>query len=362
MGAEPASRLRVDVFVQDHVTTMTATLGVAVGIVPVFLFLGALVLIDSYKLVALRAILVSVGAGVLAAALSYGVNALLRPGFDMDFTHYSRYVAPVVEETLKALFVIYLLKQNKVGFVVDACIHGFGIGTGFAALENLYYLQLNPDASLLTWCVRGLGTAIMHGGATAIVAMISQTLQTRYRTFRPALLLPGLGVAVIVHSLYNHFLLHPLVATALIALVVPALSVAVFQRSERETTAWLGAGFDTDQELLKAVRSGTVSATPAGRYLTSVRSRFAPEEIVDMMCLLRLRGELAIRAKGILLMREAGFDAAPDPGGGVKAKFDELRYLEKSIGRTGLLALRPFLHTSTRDLWQLNMLTEQVSA
>jgi hypothetical protein len=79
-----------------------------------------------------------------------------------------------------------------------------------------------------------------------------------------------------------------------------------------------------------------------------------------MMCLLRLRGELAIRAKGILLMREAGFAAAPDPA--VKVKFAELRYLEKSIGRTGLLALRPFLHTSTRDLWQLNMLTEQVSA
>ena len=339
---------------------MTTVFGVAVGIVPVFLFLGALVLLDSYKLVALRAVLLSVGAGVLAAALSYAVNSVLRPGLDVDFARYSMYVAPVVEETLKALFVVYLLQQNKVGFVVDAGIHGFAIGTGFALVENLYYLQLNPDASLLTWCARGLGTAIMHGGTTAIVAMVSQTLQTRHRTFRPALLLPGLAVAVILHSLYNHFLLNPLLATALIALVVPALSVAVFQHSERETTAWLGAGFDTDQELLKAVRSGTVSETPAGRYLTTVRSRFAPEQIVDMMCLLRLRGELAIRAKGILLMREAGFDAAPDPS--VKAKFQELRYLEKSIGRTGLLALRPFLHTSTRDLWQLNMLTEQVSA
>lgn len=339
---------------------MTTIVAVAVGIVPVFLFLGALVLLDSYKLVAVRAILLSIGAGVLAAALSYWLNGVFRPGLGLDFTRYSRYVAPVVEETLKALFVVYLLQRNKVGFVVDAAIHGFAIGTGFALLENLSYLQLNPDASVLTWCVRGLGTAIMHGGTTAIAAMISQTLLIRHRTFGFTLVLPGLGVAMMLHSLYNHFLLHPLLATALIALVVPALSVAVFQRSERETTAWLGTGFDTDQELLRAVRSGTVSETPAGKYLTTVRSRFAPEEIVDMMCLLRLRGELAIRAKGILLMREAGFDAAPDPA--VKAKFAELEYLEKSIGKTGLLALRPFLHTSTRDLWQLNMLTEQVSA
>jgi protease PrsW len=341
----------VDVLVQDHVTSV---FGVAVGVVPVFLFLGALVLLDSYKLVALRAILLSVLAGVVAALASYGLNGYLRPALDLDFPRYSMYVAPVIEETLKATFVVYLLRRNKVGFVVDAGIHGFGIGTGFALVENLYYLQVNPNATPLTWCARGLGTAIMHGGATAIVAMVSRTVQNRRDAFRLHLLLPGLGVAVVLHSLYNHFLVHPLLATALILLVVPYLSVAVFQRSERETTAWLGIGFDTDQELLRTVRAGQVAHTPAGKYLTAVRTRFAPEQIVDMMCLLRLRGELAIRAKGILMMREAGFDAAPDPS--VKHKFAELRYLERSIGRTGLLALQPFLHTSTRDLWQMTVL------
>ena len=333
---------------------MTTVLGVAVGVLPVFLFLGALVLIDSYKLVALRAILLSVAAGVAAALASYGVNVVLRPALGLDFTSYSRYVAPAVEETLKAAFVVYLLKRNKVGFVVDAAIHGFGIGTGFAILENLYYLQVNSDATLWTWIVRGLGTAIMHGGATAIVAMVTRTLHNQREAFRAYLLLPGLAVAMVLHSLYNHFLLHPLLATALIVMVVPYLSVAVFQRSERETTSWLGAGFDTDQELLRVVRSGQLSLTPVGRYLATLRSRFAPEVIVDMLCLLRLRAELAIRAKGVLIMREAGFAAAPDPA--VKDKLEELRYLEKSIGKTGLLALHPFLHTSTRDLWQLTVL------
>ena len=335
---------------------MTTILGVAVGVLPVFLFLEALVLIDSYKLVALRAILLSVAAGVVAGVASYGVNLVLRPALELDFTHYSRYVAPVVEETLKATFVVFLLRRNKVGFVVDAAIHGFGIGTGFALLENLYYLSVNPDATLWTWIVRGLGTAIMHGGTTAIVAMVSRAL-TRSDPFRLHLVLPGLAVAVVLHSLYNHFLVQPLLATALIVLVLPYVIVAVFQRSERDTTAWLGAGFDTDQELLRAVHAGQVSGTPVGTYLTTVRRRFAPEVIVDMMCLLRLRAELAIHAKGILLMREAGFEAAPDPT--LKDTFEELRYLERSIGKTGRLALHPFLHTSTRDLWQLNMLNER---
>ena len=334
---------------------MTTVLGIAVGVLPVFLFLGALVLIDSYKLVALRAVLLSVAAGVVAAVASYGVNVTLRPALDLDFTRYSWYVAPVVEESLKAVFVVYLLQRNKVGFVVDAAIHGFAIGTGFALLENLYYLQVQ-DATLWTWIVRGFGTAIMHGGATAIVAMVSKTLHNRSDGLRFHLLLPGLGVAVVLHSLYNHFLLHPLLATALIALAVPYLSVAVFQQSERETKAWVGTGFDTDLELLRVVKTGQVSGTPVGKYLTTLRSSFPAEVIVDMMCLVRLRAELAIRAKGILMMREAGFEAPPDPK--LKATFDELRYLEKSIGKTGLRALDPFLDTSMRDLWQLNMLGE----
>ena len=333
---------------------MTSVLGVAAGVLPVFLFLGALVLIDSYKLVALRAVLLSVAAGMVAGFASWGANVWLRPALHLDWDQYSRYVAPVVEESLKAVYVIFLLQRSKVGFVVDAAIHGFAIGTGFAFLENLYYLNANPDATMWTWIVRGFGTAIMHGGATAIVAMVSRTLLNRFDAFRPYVLLPGLGVAAVLHSLYNHFLLQPVLATALIVLVAPYLSIAVFRQSERETQSWLGTGFDTDQELLRVVHSGQVSGTPVGRYLRKLRSRFSAEVIVDMMCLLRLHAELAVRAKGVLMMREAGFDAAGDPT--LKDKFEELRYLERSIGKTGLRALHPFLHTSTRDLWQLTVL------
>ena len=56
-------------------------------------------------------------------------------------------------------------------------------------------------------------------------------------------------------------------------------------------------------------------------------------------------------------MREAGFDVPPEPG--VPEQFQELQYLEKSIGKTGKLALYPFLHISDRELWQLHMLKKQ---
>ena len=56
------------------------------------------------------------------------------------------------------------------------------------------------------------------------------------------------------------------------------------------------------------------------------------------------------------MMREAGFEPRPDEL--VKAKFDELQYLEDSIGNTGLMAVEPIHKWSREDLWQLTLLSD----
>ncbi len=85
-----------------------------------------------------------------------------------------------------------------------------------------------------------------------------------------------------------------------------------------------------------------------------VKDRFQGPVVADLLCYLRLHTELALRAKGVLLMRECGFEAAIDAA--TRERFVELRYLEKSIGRTGRLAIQPMLHMSHKELWQLYMI------
>jgi RsiW-degrading membrane proteinase PrsW (M82 family) len=335
---------------------VTIAIGVALSTLPVLAFLGALVFIDSYKLVALRAVLLAATVGVAVAAVSYVVNITLAPALGLELQAYARYVSPVLEELGKAVFVVVLLQQSRIGFVVDAAIYGFAIGAGFALAENVLYVFASPDAPLWVWLVRGLGTAVMHGCTTAVFAMAARALHPQASQIVWARLLPGLLAAIALHSLYNHFLLQPLMAAGLVLLVFPWVSVWLFERSDRATRQWLGAGFDTDQELLQAMRVGAMSGTPVGMYLTTIRQHFEPEVIVDMLCLLRLRAELGIRAKAVLMAREAGFEMDADPA--LTEKFAELRYLERSIGTTGMRALQPFLHTSTQDLWHLNMLNE----
>ena len=328
-------------------------LSVAVGLAPVLCFLAALLLLDSYKLVKVRTVLGVLVAGMAIAMAAYWINGWALASTDMEFTTYTRYGAPLVEELLKGLAIVVLARMNRIGFLVDAAILGFGVGAGFALVENLHYLNLFPDARLGTWVVRGFGTAIMHGGATAIFAVMGLAAMERTKG-RADGWIPGFVVAVLLHSAFNHFFFSPFASTVGIAVVLPPMLYFAFERSERAVGQWLGRGFDADAEMLELINSGKLSDSPVGRYLDSLRGKFHGHVVADVLCYLRLYTELALRAKGILIMRENGFETEIDAE--TRAKFDEMSYLEASIGRTGLRALQPMLHMSHRDLWQLYML------
>lgn len=325
------------------------------GLAPVLIFLLALVYLDSYKLVGLKAVLwVIVGGGMMTVA-SYFANGYLLAVTGMEFTAFSRYLAPLVEETLKALVIVYLFRSHRIGFLVDSAIMGFAVGAGFAVVENFYYLYAAGDAHLGVWIVRGFGTAVMHGGVTAIFAVISQTLTERNMRINMALYLPGLIAAILLHSAFNHFVLPPMLMTLVWLGTLPPILYFVFRRSAEHMHDWLELDFDADALLLEQIKSGSFTDSKIGRFLHDLRDKFEGPIVVDMLCYLRLYTELALRAKGVLMMRENGLDAPI--GERTREKFAEMEYLEKSIGKTGVLAMRPFLHMTRKDLWQLYVLT-----
>ncbi len=334
--------------------TFDSLIRIAVSLLPVFLFLTALIFLDSYRLVRLRAVLVTILVGSIVSGASYFINTGIVELLNLQLSLHSRYGAPIIEEFFKASFLVYLLRCKKIGFMVDAAIYGFAIGAGFAFVENIYYLQTLPEASLFVWVIRGLGTAVMHGGTTAIFAILSINIADRRSPDKILVFLPGLAAAILIHSFYNHFLLSPVQFTLVLLGTLPVVLILVFRQSEKATENWLGVGLDADMELLDLITTGNFSESRIGRYLRRLKEKFPGEVVADMLCLLRIRVELSMTAKGILLLHKSGFRIAPDPE--VQEKFQELRYLEKSIGKTGKLAILPFLHKSSRDLWQLHFL------
>jgi RsiW-degrading membrane proteinase PrsW (M82 family) len=326
------------------------------ALAPVVAFLAVLLLMDSFKLVSVRSVGVAIGAGAVAALACLVIDGLALDRLNLSLTVVSRYVAPVLEESAKAAFVMLLARRTRVGFLVDAAIVGFAVGTGFGLVENVDYLRELQDDRLLLWLVRGFGTAMLHGATTAIFAILLKRETDRGPERGIAAALPGWTAAVAIHSAYNHFLLPPLVATLLLLVLLPALVQVVFARSEKATHEWVGAGLDLDVELLNLMLSPHFTATRLGRYLKELKEHFPGPVVADMFCLLRLEIELGIRAKGMLMAREAGLEAPVDEA--LVAQLDEVAYLRRSIGRTGLIALRPLQMTGARDEWHRYLLKQ----
>jgi len=325
------------------------------ALLPVLLFLAALVQLDGYKLVRLRMMLALIAAGALAAGVSYLVNNAVYTHFTGDFTAYSRFVSPWIEEALKAVLLVFLIRTRRVGLPVDAAIAGFAIGTGFALVENLYYLTSRSHALLPVAVIRGFGTAIMHGGTAAVLAMISNTLYER----RPAgglhLLLPGFLAAVALHTGFNYLLVRPALATLATLLILPLVIYLVFDHSERILRNWIEVDLQSDVELLQSITAGKFLASNSGRYLQALRDRFRGEELADMLCYLRVHGELAVRAKGVLLLRESGLTEPPIDAQ-TRERLAELAQLERAIGKAGVIALRPLMMATGKEIWQLTLL------
>jgi len=291
-----------------------------VGLLPVLIFLVVLLYMDSYKLVSFRTILWVTLAGALLPIAGYWINGYIIAKLGWDFTAYTRYAAPIVEEGLKASVMIFLFKTNRIGFLVDSAILGFAVGAGFGVVENFYYLYMASDAHIAVWIVRGFGTAIMHGGVMALFGVMAQVLTERNMKINPLLYVPGFIVAITVHSVFNHFPGTPILTTLGTLLVLPPILWMVFQKSARSMHEWLELDFDEDTLLLEQINSGEFASSKIGRFLEDLNGLDTPV------------------------------------GESTRARFEEMHYLEKSIGKTGILAMSPFLQMTRKDLWQLYVL------
>lgn len=325
-----------------------------VSLLPVIVFLVSLYLFDSFRLVRKALLFICLLWGISAAVLAYFLNTYLLENLAVSFTTFSRFIAPLSEEFLKSMLILALLSQRRIGFTIDALIYGFAVGTGFALSENLVYLANAASVdNLLVWIIRGFGTALMHGGTTAMLSIMIMAGLQRNKHFLLSIW-PGFFVAYAMHSFHNQFLLDPVLQTFLLLLSLPILFALVFRQSNHMLQNWLEIEFSSEVELLRMIRQGKFRSTKAGDYLASLKDYFAPETIVDLYAYISLYLELSIAAKRNMLLKENGFDVIIEED--TLKNLQELSQLRKQIGKAGELAIQPVVRMRHRELWKLNQL------
>jgi hypothetical protein len=329
-----------------------------IALLPVIALVVVLDHLDSHRLLGVRFILKVFAVGGSIAIASAFVNGFVLDYSQAGFLNYTRYGAPIIEETLKAAALIFLFRTNRIGFLIDAGILGFTVGAGYSFVENIYYLNLAHYAHYGTWFVRGFGTAIMHGGATAIFAIMAQTLTERHFKMNPLLYLPGLFAAIILHSIFNHFPVSPVLSTAVTLLILPTLLFMLFERNTVSIHNYLEVDFDSHKKLLRQIEHGEFTDCEAGRLLADIEQVVNGAVAQDMVYYFHLHTELVLSAEQLLLAREQGLNLNVKKE--IVEKLTEFHGLEKSIGKAGMKALRPHLHFSHKELWEVHLLDDEI--
>lgn len=335
-----------------------------IAIAPVLILLFVFDRLDAFNLISLRDIGLLLAAGGALAALSFVANWRVVDGFPIGLSAFSRYVAPIIEESLKAAPIIAMFAYNRLGFKIDAAIAGFAVGAGFSAIENIWYLVALSDANVSAWLVRGFGTAIMHGGATALFALISHEMTERqavasaerYR-FNPLLFVPGLLVAMVLHSTFNHFPNQPMLIMAATLLLVPVIIFLTLNNSEHATNRWLAADEAAHRQALEDIRAGRFAETPAGQAVHAFTSKLPPARASEALAYVELKTELVLRAEELLLAAQR--TGTSEVGEAEREKFARLAALERSLGRAIVAAIDPRLGFTRNDLWELGRLRER---
>ena len=340
----------------------------AVALAPVVLLLMTFEWLDVFHLIHIREVIGLMLLGAVAGLLSYPLGGALLDALPLGFSNYSRFVAPWIEEALKAAVIIALFARNRIGFKLDAAISGFAIGAGFSVLENCIYLLRFDHLSFGVWLVRGLGTAVMHGGAAALMAALAHQLNeqqaqaaaARWR-FRPLRFAPGYLVAVTVHVAFNQFPDQPLLAMLGALLLLPFAVVLVLRYGEAEARALLAAETVGHRAALDELRSGQFPTTASGRLVEALAARAngrASPALIQQF--LAVQTELILRAEET--MRGDADGAHVAPGAADRDLFDRLDLLRLQLGRTTLHALATMLPFTREEYWELHELRKRLPA
>ena len=335
------------------------------ALVPVLVLLGVFVWLDAFKLMTLGEVLVLLVLGAMAAGLAWPVSGRLLDALPIGFSFYSRFVAPWIEEGIKAIIMIGLFRFNRIGYKLDAVISGFAIGAGFALVENIIYLTIFPQYSTGTWLVRGVGTAVMHGTTLAILAAIAHQFAERETheaagdfNFNLLWFVPGYLVAVALHLAFNQFPDRPLIAMMGAIIVAPLALIGIFYFGTAEAERWLISERDEHRLQLETLRSGKWPDTPPGRKIGALAERQGPEGEKRIRRYWELQAWLVSEAEEVLIEVEAGEDKLDDDQ--VRATFAELAGLKRALGKSTYTALNALLPYSRNDHWEVSELRQRL--
>ena len=159
--------------------------------------------------------------GMVAFVLSLAASNVLAARLQMSVFQLSVTWAPVIEEILKSLPLLYFLFRRK-NTEYPLVYFAMAAGIGFSIQENYLYLMsyTGLGGSVTFYMIlRSITACLMHGVTTAVIGY-GLTLIRKYEIMVAPLLFGLFSVVIILHALFNLYINS---SVKLIGMLIPVL-------------------------------------------------------------------------------------------------------------------------------------------
>jgi RsiW-degrading membrane proteinase PrsW (M82 family) len=193
----------------NPITLFYALLG---GILPAILWLWFWLKEDSKKPEPTGIIIMSFIAGMAAVVIVLPIEKLTFNIFSDQIILLISW--SMIEEIVKFSAIFIVAMQSKYfDEPVDALVYMITVALGFAALENSMFLigpltDGNLIGSLLTGNLRFLGATLLHTATSASVGIAIGLSFYKSRTIKILSVVVGMTVAIVLHTLFNFFIIN----------------------------------------------------------------------------------------------------------------------------------------------------------
>ncbi len=337
----------------------------AATIVPLAFLYGVKAL-DFYQTGSLRFIAMSAVWGALAYMLAGRINTALvdRGGVPPDTL--VRFIAPVVEEVLKGLILLYLIRHADFKYFLDGAIYGFAIGIGFAIFENFEYVMGHQSTAVQLAVSRVFSTNLIHATGSALIGIALGLARFDRSAFRRGLyLLAGLTLAIGIHTGFNNMV------NAGVALLFAfaagmggaAIIYAATRRGLSDEKAWVHEEIGLTEGVTTGEASAVRQLSEVDQILAPLVERFGAAKAAQIEKLLFMQAQLAIQRKMLEKMQDPKMKAA------IQAQITELdlkmNASRKLVGAWCMLYLRNIFPDNDVQLWdklQMRVSTDKSQA
>lgn len=349
---------------------MSIVVGFILALIIPLLFLGIIYKSDFYQTGQFHLILKCLFWGGVTFAPATFIYKTLEYFWLKNPSTIDHFVAPIYEELLKGLILLYLFRRAKFTYSVDGALYGFAVGTGFAMIENLGYIYNAQSEATIVAIQRIFSANLVHALSSASIGITLGISRSRNSRLQRQVHAVGLLLAIGQHMLYNN-ILHIISASdskiPLGAIFIPGLPgiffiLYVIQRGKKDARKWIKEKLGMDSRVTRSEVALVDSLPEPKDALYPVAERFGVEKARLAEKMLYLQAHVGIKRKALEGCR--GEDISRK---NIEAEIDRLhadiKNIQSEIGVYAMLFIRGLFTEEMVSVWdQMQVKVQERSA